>query len=269
MAQEKISLEALIGEVEARSKTFALGEPAPPLAELDRLGAAVMLAGEVGGVADALVDHFVTAARAAGCSWAQIGGVLGVTKQAAQQRFVEVTPAGDLVDAGFESTTSGRKGSGRRWWRRGLPFWQRFTGGARAVVVNAQMDAGSLNHDYIGTEHLLLGLLHDGLAAETLAALGVTPDEVRRRILDIVGPGRRDTGGHIPFTPRAKKVLELSLREALELKHNYIGTEHILLGLLREGEGLALKILTELGAPPAAVRKELLGRLTPPADPTL
>jgi ATP-dependent Clp protease ATP-binding subunit ClpA len=184
-------------------------------------------------------------------------------------------------------------------------MFERFTDRARNVVVDAQVQARRLGHGYVGTEHILLGLLQgDGIAARVLGSLGVTSeaverevlaevgrgplgsedaaalgaigidlDEVRRRVEASFGPGalhwrpgggcRRIPliGGHIPFTPRAKKVLELSLREALALKHKYIGTEHILLGLIREGEGLAMLVLTRLGTGPQAVRARVLHAL--------
>jgi ATP-dependent Clp protease ATP-binding subunit ClpA len=187
-------------------------------------------------------------------------------------------------------------------------MFERFTDRARKVTVDAQVSARRLGHGYIGTEHILLGLLQgDGIAARVLTGLGVTPaaverevlaevgrgplgagdaealgaigidlEEVRRRVEASFGPGalywhpdprcRRGrrmplAGGHIPFTPRAKKVLELSLREALALKHRYIGTEHILLGLVREGEGLAMLVLVRLGAGPQAVRARVLDAL--------
>jgi ATP-dependent Clp protease ATP-binding subunit ClpA len=187
-------------------------------------------------------------------------------------------------------------------------MFERFTDRARNVAVDAQAAARKLGHDYIGTEHVLLGLLQgDGIAARVLGGLGITSaaverevlaevgrgpfgvddaaalgaigidlEEVRRRIEASFGPGalhwrpRRGchrrrrmpmAAGHIPFTPRAKKVLELSLREALALKHHYIGTEHILLGLVREGEGLAMLVLTRLGAGPQAIRASVLDAL--------
>jgi ATP-dependent Clp protease ATP-binding subunit ClpC len=155
-------------------------------------------------------------------------------------------------------------------------MFERFTDRARRVVVLAQEEARTLNHNYIGTEHLLLGLIHegDGPAAKALAACGVTLAGARDQVEEIIGSGGQAPGGHIPFTPRAKKVLELSLREALQLGHNYIGTEHLLLGLLREGEGVATQILVRLGAQPADVRREVLrlvaeGRSAEPgADPS-
>ena len=143
-------------------------------------------------------------------------------------------------------------------------MFERFTDRARRVVVLAQDEARLLNHNYIGTEHILLGLIHEaeGVGAKALEALGVTLDAVREQVRDIIGEGNQTPSGHIPFTPRAKKVLELSLREALQLGHNYIGTEHILLGLLREGEGTAVKVLSRLKAEPSAVRQEVIERLS-------
>jgi ATP-dependent Clp protease ATP-binding subunit ClpA len=185
-------------------------------------------------------------------------------------------------------------------------MFERFTDRARQVAMDAQVTARRLGHGYVGTEHILLGLLHgDGIAARVLASLGVTASAVEREVLAEVGRGPLDTGdaealgaigidleevrrrveasfgpgalqwrpgpgcggraprfgGHIPFTPRAKKVLELSLREALALKHKYIGTEHILLGLVREGEGLAMLVLTRLGAGPEVIRTRVLDAL--------
>ena len=129
-------------------------------------------------------------------------------------------------------------------------MFERFTDRARRVVVLAQEEARMLNHNYIGTEHILLGLIHEGegVAAKALESLGISLDAVRQQVEEIIGQGQQAPSGHIPFTPRAKKVLELSLREALQLGHNYIGTEHILLGLIREGNGVAAQVLVMLGA---------------------
>jgi len=141
-------------------------------------------------------------------------------------------------------------------------MFERFTERARRVVVLAQEEALLLNHNYIGTEHLLLGLIRegDGVAAQALEALGISLDTVRGRVEEIIGQGKDAPTGHIPFTPRAKKVMELSLREALQLGHNYIGTEHLLLGLVREGKGVAAQVLTGLGAD-TRVRQVVTGLL--------
>jgi ATP-dependent Clp protease ATP-binding subunit ClpC len=147
--------------------------------------------------------------------------------------------------------------------------FERFTERARQVVVLAHEEARRLRHNYIGTEHLLLGLLleEEGLGARVLESLGVTLEQVRDQVVQIVGFGEELTGGQIPFTPRAKKVLELSLNEALSLGHNYIGTEHILLGLARENEGVAARILLDLDADADTIRTEVIGMLTG-ANPT-
>jgi len=129
-------------------------------------------------------------------------------------------------------------------------MFERFTDRARRVVVLAQEEARMLNHNYIGTEHILLGLIHEGegVAAKALESLGISLDAVRQQVEEIIGQGQQTPSGHIPFTPRAKKVLELTRREAEQLGHNYIGTEHILLGLIREGNGVAAQVLVMLGA---------------------
>ena len=142
-------------------------------------------------------------------------------------------------------------------------MFERFTDRARRVVVLAQEEARLLNHNYIGTEHILLGLIHEGegVAAQALTQLGVSLEAVRAQVEEIIGQGQSAPTGHIPFTPRAKKVLELSLREALELGHDYIGTEHILLGLLREGGGVAAQVLVRLGADLEGVRQVVVQML--------
>jgi len=143
-------------------------------------------------------------------------------------------------------------------------MFERFTDRARRVVVLAQEEARMLNHNYIGTEHILLGLIHEGegVAAKALEALGISLEAVRSQVEEIIGQGQQAPSGHIPFTPRAKKVLELSLREALQLGHNYIGTEHILLGLIREGEGVAAQVLVKLGADLSRVRNQVIQLLS-------
>ena len=173
--------------------------------------------------------------------------------------------------AGWRTTWS------EHWWPSGEPLctgffstllcrpamFERFTDSARRVVVLAQEEARLLNHHYIGTEHILLGLVHqdEGVAARALRSLGIRLDPVRSQVLKTVGKGRRSPSGHISFTPRAKKVLELSLREALHLGHNYIGTEHILLGLIREGGGVAAQVLEKLGADLPEIRDSITGLL--------
>ena len=143
-------------------------------------------------------------------------------------------------------------------------MFERFTDRARRVVVLAQEEARMLNHNYIGTEHILLGLIHEGegVAAKALESLGISLEAVRQQVEEIIGQGQTPPTGHIPFTPRAKKVLELSLREALQLGHNYIGTEHILLGLIREGEGVAAQVLVKLGADLNKVRQQVIQLLS-------
>jgi ATP-dependent Clp protease ATP-binding subunit ClpC len=139
-------------------------------------------------------------------------------------------------------------------------MFERFTDRARQVVVLAQEEARMLNHNYIGTEHILLGLVHEGegVAAKALESLGISLPVVRQQVEEIIGQGQQAPSGHIPFTPRAKKVMELALREALQLGHHYIGTEHILLGLIREGEGVAAQVLVKLGADLNRVRQQVI-----------
>ena len=143
-------------------------------------------------------------------------------------------------------------------------MFERFTDRARRVVVLAQDEARELNHNYIGTEHILLGLISegDGVAAKALESMGISLDAVRSEVVDIIGRGSQPPSGHVPFTPRAKKVLEYSLREALQLGHKYIGTEHLLLGLIREGEGVAAQVLVKLGADLPRVRQQVIQLLS-------
>jgi ATP-dependent Clp protease ATP-binding subunit ClpC len=143
-------------------------------------------------------------------------------------------------------------------------MFERFTERARRVVVLAQEEARALSHNYIGTEHILLGLIHEneGVAAKSLESMGISLDAVRTQVEEIIGEGRITPSGQIPFTPRAKKVLELSLHESIQLGHNYIGTEHILLGLIREGEGLGAQVLVKLGADLDRVRQQVIEMLS-------
>jgi len=145
-------------------------------------------------------------------------------------------------------------------------MFERFTDRARRVVVVAQEESRKLGHDYIGTEHILLGILGAGesVAVQALGSLGVSLEAARQQVEEIVGRGSHQVSGHIPFTPRAKKVLELSLREAIQLGHNYIGTEHILLGLIREGDGVAAQVLTQLGADLERTRQQVIQLLHGP-----
>jgi len=147
-------------------------------------------------------------------------------------------------------------------------MFERFTDRARRVVVLAQEEARMLDHNYVGPEHVLLGLIHEGqgVAARALTELGLGLDEVRRQVEELIGRGEHAPSGHIPFTPRAKRVLELSLREALQLGHNYIGTEHILLGILREGENVAAQVLVRMGTDLNRVRLEVIKLVAPGAE---
>jgi ATP-dependent Clp protease ATP-binding subunit ClpC len=150
-------------------------------------------------------------------------------------------------------------------------MFERFTDRARRVVVLSQEHARLLGHSYIGTEHVLLGLIHEGegVAAKVLTDLGVSLDAVRNQVEEIIGQGGTSPSGNIPFTPRVKKVIEYSLREGLHLGHNYIGTEHLLLGLIREGEGVAAQILTSLGLDLSIARQKVIQTLSgqkPPAS---
>jgi hypothetical protein len=150
-------------------------------------------------------------------------------------------------------------------------MFERFTDRARRVVVLAQEEARMLYHGYVGTEHILLGLIHEGegVAAKALESLGISLEAVRAQVEEIIGRGEQIPSGYIPFTPRAKKVMELSLREALQLGHDYIGTEHILLGLIREGDGVAAQVLIMLGADQNRVRQQVIALLYQSKEPRL
>jgi hypothetical protein len=144
--------------------------------------------------------------------------------------------------------------------RKGDLMFRRFSPRAREVVISAQQEARALHHGYIGTEHILLGLLRDrdGVAGRALHALGISPDAAREQVLDIIGEGKHEVAGHIPLTPRSKKVLELAVREAVHLDHLYVGTEHILLGLVHEGDGVGWHVLHRLGLTVPKVRDQVL-----------
>jgi Clp amino terminal domain, pathogenicity island component len=196
---------------------------------LERVAAAAALKDQIEHIGDELLDHFVKDARDQGCSWTQIGEALGVTRQAAQQRHSGLL--GRLLDG----LKSGR--------------FKRFTERARTAVIEAQSAARERNHDAIGTEHVLLGLARDEASVATLALArcGLDPPTIERLVDERVERGERPVRGHIRFTSPAKKAMELALREALALGHNYIGTEHIVLALRRTDEGLAAQILAEQG----------------------
>ncbi len=201
---------------------------------LDQLASASATAAELGDLGDSLLGYFVDRCRRDGHSWAEIGGSLGVTKQAVQKRFV----------ARIETTYT----------------LERFTGRARRVLDFATEVARSFGHNHRGTEHMLLGLFEDpeGLAAKILADLGITRPAVERDVLTIVPRGTGTPAGDPPLTPRAERALAFALSEALDLGHNYIGTEHILLGLLREHDGVAARVLGGLGADEGRIRQRAI-----------
>ncbi|HKH03916.1 MAG TPA: Clp protease N-terminal domain-containing protein [Acidimicrobiales bacterium] len=207
-------------------------------APLDRLAAAVAVAQRVSELGDELIDDYVEAARAANCSWAQVGEVLGVTRQAAQQR---------------QKSLMARMG--RRIGSTGL--FKRFTVTARTTVVGAQESARMLGHQQIGTEHVLMSLARreDGVAAEVFRRAGVTPDDVEAAVMSRSEPGGTPSKGHIRFTGEAKEALTLALRESLGLRHTYIGTEHILLALTATPP--ASETLAELGLDHERVKAEV------------
>jgi len=218
-------------------------ELSPDGSELERLAAAASLSDELDVLADRLTDHFVQAAREAGCSWAQIGQHLGVTKQAAQQRFVVRS-----VAASASVSQPLERGTDR----------------AQRVLVHAQQEARTLGHDYLGTEHLLLGILDEpqAMGATVLDALGVSRQSVREEVEKRIGLGLSAPTGSLPFTPRAKKALELSCREARGFGHKYVETEHLLLGLVRVRKGFAAKTLNDFGANEDQIRQTLCDQLS-------
>lgn len=229
----KLSLHQLIGEVNRSTKGVSA---------LERLGKAVQLGHELAALSDDLTGHFVEQAKKSGASWTEVGQILGVTKQAAHQRF--------FVPGSAEVTKKGRR-------------FSRFNDPAREAIEVAKAEASAMNHDYLGTEHLLLGVIGvpDSAGAKALKALGITRKAVHPMVGEVVGQGNSPISGNPPFTPRSRKVLELALKEALKLGHNYIGTEHMVLALVAEGGGVAPQILRQLGAEPG-VRAKVLEILT-------
>jgi len=210
---------------------------------LDHVSAAVQLGEHLGEVADHLIGHFVDQARRSGASWTEIGASMGVSKQAVQKRF---TPRdsewGDLLSAG-----------------------SRFTERAKHAITAANETARDHRHDYLGTEHLAIGILHmsEGFAISAVEAAGVPVEQARETLNAALGPARTDgdPGTRQPFTRYAAKAMDLTLREALRLGHNYIGTEHILLGLLAEQDGRGGQVLRDLGLSTEGVEQWLLAAL--------
>jgi Clp amino terminal domain, pathogenicity island component len=212
---------------------------------LTRVAAAAEVSGEITSKADLLLGHFVEAARHAGRSWAEIGAALGVTKQGAQQRFVDrdspTTPADDHLLV-------------------------RYTGRARASVARAREEARAMGHNYVGTEHLLLGILADpdALSVRVLAELGVPADELRQAVIEAAVP-RSPYGAvaaDLPLTPRAQRVLDITRGESLRLGHNYVGTEHLLLAVAAEQDGIGGRVLREHGVDVDRARAEVIRALT-------
>ena len=234
MGNSSLSVEKL------REQVVAASEPEP----LERLSSAVKLALELEQSGDQLVDSFVAEARDAGCSWARIGVTLGVSKQAAQQRFGFLSRA--------EPGMPPRRGVMPR-----RPEWLGAVAGE--LLTRAEEEACQLGHNYVGTEHMLLALLEDRehIAAHALAALGVTADVVREMTRETTGDRDPREWECLGVRPRLKKALQLSQREARRLGHSKVGSEHILLGLLRVENGLAVGILNKLGASPKRVRVQL------------
>lgn len=221
----------------------------PEAEPLEQLAAAVALLSELTELGDDLVGHFVDAAREAGCSWAQIGGELGVTRQAAHQRFA----------APWASVAGAARRLGKRRPSPGGSPLSRFSDQGRRVVVLAQEEARRLRHNYLGTEHLLLGVLRDeeSAAARALRSLGVTVEGTRRAVLEEGGTGPGEPPAAIPFTPRSKKVLELAVLKGGGASGDLIGPDHVLLALVLEGQGMAAKVLAGSGAGPAEVARAL------------
>jgi hypothetical protein len=228
MSQPPVRLDELISYIRTTEGTA-----------LDQVSAAVRISEHLGELSDHLIGHFVDQARKTGASWTEIGQSMGVTKQAAQKRFVpKASDLGDLLSGAFSQE----------------PIkYSRFTDRAKRVVV-AAVEEGAIKrrHDRVLPEHLILGLLYEqeGLAARAIVALGASPEAARAALgaaLPAALPDGKPSPGHIPFDSRTMKVMELTLREALALGHNYIGTEHILLGLLEEEESLGGGTLAGLG----------------------
>lgn len=228
-----------------RSTRAAADNPDP----LELVTSAAIRQRELTQLSDQLVDHFVQEARSAGCSWAAIGRALGVTKQAAQQRYAgEHGLMAKLAGAATKKLTAS---------------FARFSKDARSAVVAAEEEARQLAHDRVGPEHLLIGVAAqvESTGSKALTDCGVDADRLRAAVEAIHGRGVRRPSGHIRFTPQAKKLLELSLRQALRLEHRNIGTEHIVLGVLTARNGPALRILAHCDVDPDALRGAVDDRL--------
>ncbi|MFC4119444.1 Clp protease N-terminal domain-containing protein [Nonomuraea zeae] len=231
-----IRLDDLITVIKSRHPD---GDP------LGELTDAVTLGERMGEVADHLIGHFVDQARRSGASWTDIGRSMGVTKQAAQKRFVP------------------KDGGGSGSMADDLRAYARYTDHARAAVVRSQQEARASDHDHIEAGHIVLGLLHEpeGLAVRTMVTFGASPEAVREAVTAVLGPGGGSPTEYIPFAAQGKKVLELTLREALRLGHDFVGTEHILLGVLSLEEGPLVDALKGLGVTKEPAEREILRAL--------
>jgi hypothetical protein len=212
---------------------------------LTRVAAAAEVSGEITSKADLLLGHFVDAARHDGRSWAEIGAALGVTKQGAQQRFVDRDAETPVADE---------------------HLLVRYTARARASVARAREEALEMGHNYVGTEHLLLGVLVDpaAISVRVLAELGIPVDRLREAVIEaaVPRPPNGAVASDLPFTPRARRVLDLTRGESLRLGHNYIGTEHLLLALVAEQDGIGGRVLREHGVDADRARAEVIRALT-------
>jgi len=226
-----VRLDDLIEAVKSRN---------PEADPLHHLSQAVLLGEYLGDLADHLIGHFVDQARRSGASWTDIGTSMGVSKQAAQKRFVPK-----------ESTTPDRAA------------FSRFTERARAALVEAERLARGAGNEQIGTGHVLIGVIgqREGLAAKAIEKLGATPERIGEAVTATFPPPVDDLPPHIPFSPQVRKAIELTVREALRMGHNYVGTEHLLLGLLEHGEGTAFDVLAGLGIGKDAVEEEIRAML--------
>jgi len=247
MEQLPVRLDELISYVKRQEGTA-----------LDRVAAAMRISEHLDELADHLIGHFVDQARKAGASWTEIGQSMGITKQAAQKRFVPTAVPWRLSpdEADWQALLADAF--------RSHPF-SRFTARARNSLKAAAEEAREHGHHHVYPEHLVIGLLHEpeGLAAKAIVGLGVSLEATRQVLLAAMPPppGSKPTDGKLPLSPRAKKAMELTVRQALRLEHNYIGTEHLLLGVLEEEEGTGGRVLAGLGLTTERVKPPLLAEL--------